>query len=195
MQEAGCYQAVNTATRRVSTRAVFFIAGFAMGVWAPLVPYAQHRLQLDAGMLGLLLLCLGSGSLITMLFSGKLTSRFGCRAMIIAGALMACVALPLLATTDSLPVMIASLLLFGAGVGLTDVTVNIQGALVEQQSDVPLMSGFHGLFSVGGIAGAAGGSLVLGEGDVAIGHGSVRSIINAGNTDTGPAVFITFSLS
>ena len=164
MQEAGCYQAVNTATRRVSTRAVFFIAGFAMGVWAPLVPYAQHRLQLDAGMLGLLLLCLGSGSLITMLFSGKLTSRFGCRAMIIAGALMACVALPLLATTDSLPVMIASLLLFGAGVGLTDVTVNIQGALVEQQSDVPLMSGFHGLFSVGGIVGAAGGSLVLGAG-------------------------------
>lgn len=164
MQDAGLSQEVNTVARRVSTRAVFFIAGFAMGVWAPLVPYAQQRLQLDAGSLGLLLLCLGTGSLITMLFSGKLTSRFGCRAMVIAGALMACLALPLLATTESLSLMIASLLLFGAGVGLTDVTVNIQGTLVEQQSEVPLMSGFHGLFSVGGIAGAAGGSLVLGAG-------------------------------
>lgn len=164
MQDASLYQAVNTTARRVSTRAVFFIAGFAMGVWAPLVPYAQHRLHLDAGTLGLLLLCLGSGSLVTMLFSGKLSSRFGCRSMITAGALMVCLAMPLLATTESLPVMIASLLLFGAGVGLTDVTVNIQGALVEQQSDVPLMSGFHGLFSVGGITGAAGGSLVLGAG-------------------------------
>lgn len=152
---------VNTAPRRMSTRAAFFIAGFAMGAWAPLVAYAQNRLQLDSGTLGLLLLCLGSGSLVTMLFSGKLAGRFGCRAMIIAGSVMICLSLPFLATTESMFLMILSLLVFGAGVGLTDVTVNIQGALVEQGSDTPLMSGFHGLFSVGGIAGAAGGSLAL----------------------------------
>ena len=152
---------INTAPRRVSTRVAFFIAGFAMGAWAPLVPYAQNRLKLDSGSLGLLLLCLGSGSLITMLFSGKLAGRFGCRAVIVVSVLMTSLALPFLATTDSISIMVLSLLVFGAGVGLTDVTVNIQGALIEQESRQPLMSGFHGLFSIGGIVGAAGGSVIL----------------------------------
>ncbi|WKX25422.1 MFS transporter [Tatumella ptyseos] len=156
--------AINTSSRRSSTRAAFFVAGFAMGAWAPLVPYAQHRLQLDSGSLGLLLLCLGSGSLISMLFSGRLAGRFGCRAVIIAGSLMVCFAFPFLATAESIGVMILSLALFGAGVGLTDVTVNIQGALIEQTSTKPLMSGFHGLFSIGGIVGAAGGSIALSSG-------------------------------
>ncbi|WP_241603416.1 MFS transporter [Rosenbergiella nectarea] len=157
-------QVINTPSTRVSTRAAFFVAGFAMGAWAPLVPYAQHRLHLNSGSLGLLLLCLGSGSLISMLFSGRLAGRFGCRAVIITGALMVCLAFPFLATVDSIGIMILSLVIFGAGVGLTDVTVNIQGALIEQNSTKPLMSGFHGLFSVGGIIGAAGGSVVLSSG-------------------------------
>lgn len=155
---------INTVSRRVSTRVAFFIAGFAMGAWAPLVPYAQDRLTLDSGSLGLLLLCLGCGSLITMLFSGKLAGRFGCRTIIVIGSLMTSLAFPVLATTDSVPIMVLSLVVFGAGVGLTDVTVNIQGALIEQESTQPLMSGFHGLFSIGGIVGAAGGSLVLSSG-------------------------------
>ncbi|WP_241626650.1 MFS transporter [Rosenbergiella epipactidis] len=155
---------INTVSRRVSTRVAFFIAGFAMGAWAPLVPYAQDRLTLDSGSLGLLLLCLGCGSLITMLFSGKLAGRFGCRTIIIIGSLMTSLVFPVLATTESVPIMVLSLVVFGAGVGLTDVTVNIQGALIEQESTQPLMSGFHGLFSIGGIVGAAGGSLVLSSG-------------------------------
>lgn len=164
MSDAVVHLTLNSAKRRMSTRAAFFITGFAMGAWAPLVPYAQHRLDLDAGMLGMLLLCLGGGSLVTMLFSGKLAGRFGCRAMIVAGTVMIGISLPLLATVDSLSLMMFCLLLFGAGVGLIDVTVNIQGALIEQQSDVPLMSGFHGLFSIGGIVGAASGSLILSMG-------------------------------
>ena len=41
-----------------STRAAFFIAGFGMAAWAPLVPYAKERLAIGEGTLGLLLLCL-----------------------------------------------------------------------------------------------------------------------------------------
>ncbi len=152
---------LDTSGRRIATRVVFFIAGFAMGAWAPLVPYAQQRLHLDANMLGILLLCLGSGSLVTLLVSGRLAEKFGCRALIVSGIIMACLALPLLATTPSLAVMAAALMLFGAGVGLMDVTVNIQGTIVEQAAAVPLMSGFHCAFSVGGLSGAAAGSLAL----------------------------------
>lgn len=101
---------INTASQRMATRSAFFIAGFAMGVWAPLVPYARQRLELDEKSLGSLLLCLGLGSLLTMLFSGKLVGRFGCRSIITLGTLCIASVLPLLATVHSLPLMIVSLL-------------------------------------------------------------------------------------
>ena len=78
-----------------------------------------------------------------------------------AGTLLICLALPLLATVSSVPLLIATLFLFGAGLGAVDSTVNLQAVIVERASGRTMMSGFHGLFSVGGIAGAAGVSALL----------------------------------
>ena len=146
---------------RRSTRAAFFVAGVGMAAWAPLVPFAKARLMLPDSTLGLLLLCLGAGSMVTMPAAGALAARYGCRRVICVAGSLLCVALPLLATAPSLPLMAASVLLFGASVGTVDVVMNIQAVLVEQASGRAMMSGFHGLFSAGGIAGAAGVSLVL----------------------------------
>ena len=144
-----------------STRAAFFVAGFGMAAWAPLVPYAKDRLAVGEGTLGLLLLCLGAGSLATMPLAGALAARFGCRRVIWVASLIICSALPLLATAGSVPLLAAALMLFGTGVGTVDVTINIQAVIVERAAGRAMMSGFHGLFSVGGIAGAAGVSGVL----------------------------------
>lgn len=132
-----------------------------MAAWAPLVPYAKDRLAVGDGTLGLLLLCLGAGSIATMPLSGALAARFGCRRVIWAASLVICAALPLLAMAGSVPLLAAALLLFGAGVGTVDVAINIQAVVVERTAGRTVMSGFHGLFSVGGIAGAAGVSAVL----------------------------------
>jgi len=144
-----------------STRAAFFIAGFGMAAWAPLVPYAKDRLAVGEGTLGLLLLCLGVGSIATMPLAGVLAARFGCRRTIWAASLVICIALPLLAAASSVPLLAAALLLFGTGVGTVDVVINIQAVIVERTAGRAVMSGFHGLFSVGGIAGAASVSIVL----------------------------------
>ncbi|VTQ52677.1 Inner membrane protein ybjJ [Campylobacter jejuni] len=150
--------------RRVATRAIFFVTGMAMGLWAALVPYAQMRTHSEAGDLGLLLLCLGAGSLLSMLGSGRIIGRFGCRAVIIAAVVLYCLMLPLLAFFSDIWLLALSLFIFGMGIGLADVAVNVQGTLVEQAADKPLMSGFHCLWSVGGIAGAGGGALLLSAG-------------------------------
>ena len=150
--------------RRVATRAIFFVTGMAMGLWAALVPYAQLRTHSEAGDLGLLLLCLGAGSLLSMLGSGRLIGRFGCRGVIIASVILYCLMLPLLALFSDIWLLAVSLFIFGMGIGLADVSVNVQGTLVEQAADKPLMSGFHCLWSVGCIAGAGGGSLLLSSG-------------------------------
>ncbi|PTQ68520.1 MFS transporter [Pseudomonas sp. GV071] len=152
------------ARQKSSTRWAFFIAGFAMAAWAPLVPFAKARAALSEGSLGMLLLCLGAGSLLTMPLAGALASRFGCRRVIVAASLAVCLVLPLLTVFSSWLSLAVALALFGAGLGCLDCTINLQAVMVEKNSDTPLMSGFHGLFSVGGIAGAAGVSLLLAVG-------------------------------
>ncbi|CNF75827.1 MFS transporter [Yersinia massiliensis] len=161
MSTSTLYYPLNSQAKRVATRAIFFVAGFAMGLWASLVPYAQKRLNFDAGSLGMLLLCLGTGSLLAMLFSGKLIGRFGCKKIMLLGIALTCFFLPTLAFIDQFPLMALCLFFFGAGIGLVDVAVNVQGSMVEQSSDKPLMSGFHCLFSVGSIAGAGGGAILF----------------------------------
>ncbi len=149
-----------------STRVAFFIAGFTMSAWAPLVPLAKIRAGLDDGMLGLLLLCLGLGSILTMPVAGYLTARVGCRRVILTGGAVVCLVMPLLATVANPWLLMAAIFCFGAGIGAVDCAMNIQAVLVERASGRAMMSGFHGLFSVGGIAGAAGmtGLLSLGLG-------------------------------
>src|SRR6201998_609308 len=67
---------------QLSTRIVFFIAGFGTAAWAPLVPFAKIRANIDDGLLWLLLLCLGVGSILAMPLAGALAGRFGCRLII-----------------------------------------------------------------------------------------------------------------
>ncbi len=146
---------------QVSTRIVFFIIGLGGAAWAPLVPFAKSRMALNEGQLGLLLLCLGAGSIIAMPVAGILAARFGCRRVIMVASGLICLSLPLLATASGLPLLVAALFVFGAGVGSVDCVVNIQAVIVERASGRTLMSGFHGLFSVGGMVGAGGVSVLL----------------------------------
>lgn len=146
---------------QAATRIAFFVAGLGIAAWAPLVPYAKLRMALDDGALGLLLLCLGAGSILAMPLSGALASRFGCRRVLIGAVLLVAFMLPALATAAHLPLLALALFVFGAGIGSLDCVINIQAVIVERASGRSMMSGFHGLFSLGGIAGAAGASALL----------------------------------
>ncbi len=150
------------APERATTRAAFFVLGVGVSAWATLVPYAKARLVLDEADLGLLLLCVGVGSLVAMPFAGTLTGRFGCRKVLLASLPVFLGVLPLLASVESTAIMALCLLVFGASMGLMDVALNIQSVFVEQAAGKPLMSGFHGLYSVGGAVGAGGMVVLLG---------------------------------
>ncbi|EHD22592.1 MULTISPECIES: MFS transporter [Brenneria] len=146
---------------QAATRSAFFIAGFAMASWAPLVPFVKNRLAINDASLGMLLLSLGIGSLLAMPFSGWLTGKLGCRTVILLAGALLCLVLPMLTQADRLPLMAIVLLFFGAAIGMIDVSMNIQAVIVEQASGRAMMSGFHGFFSIGGIAGAGGVSALL----------------------------------
>ncbi|HMN79095.1 MAG TPA: MFS transporter [Burkholderiaceae bacterium] len=133
----------------------FFVAGFGVACWAPLVPFAKARLAIDDGLLGLLLLCLGVGSVAAMLITGVLSARCGSRPVILASGFGLALMLPLLTLAGTPLTLGLALLAFGASLGSLDVAVNVHAVEVERAAGRPLMSGFHALFSLGGLAGSA----------------------------------------
>ncbi len=139
---------------RLATRMIFFIAGLVTAAWAVIVPFARFNTGVDEGVLGTLLLCLGFGAMMAMPVTGALTSRFGCRAVIVAAVAVIILSLPLLAFVSTPLLLGVALFIFGIGIGVTDCAMNVQAILVEKNVGRPLMSGFHGMYSAGGIAGA-----------------------------------------
>lgn len=164
LEDARAVEAAPALRERVATRIAFFIGGFAVSAWAPLIPFAKRRLALDDAQLGLMLLCLGVGSVMMMPLAGGLAARFGCRRAILAAGTVIVLCMPVLMLAPSIPVLAVTLAVFGASVGVLDVVMNVQAVIVERASGRAMMSGFHGMYSVGGIAGAGGvaGALALG---------------------------------
>lgn len=151
----------DTPATRLATRLAFLVAGFGIACWAPLVPFVKQRLGVDEATLGLLILCIGIGSVAAMLVTGVLSARHGSRPIIVAGALGLCAMLPLLALAATPLQLGLVLLLLGASLGSLDVAMNVHAVEVERAAGRPLMSGFHGQFSVGGFLGAGAMTLLL----------------------------------
>ncbi|WP_435609775.1 MFS transporter [Pseudomonas knackmussii] len=147
-----------------ATRVAFLLPGIAMGAWAPLVPYARERAGIEDAELGILLLGLGGGSMLMMPIAGWLVGRLGCRlAMCLASSAIA-VCLVMLSSLSSFGLLMLFLVLFGGALGIAEVTMNMQGSIVERSLARSMMSGFHGLFSLGAIlsAGTISGLLWMG---------------------------------
>ncbi|CAM2157758.1 Uncharacterized MFS-type transporter YPO1221/y2967/YP_0917 [Paraburkholderia tropica] len=147
-----------------ATRAAFFAAGLAVASWAPLVPFVKSKLAIDDATLGVLLLCLGIGSVLAMFGSGNIVSRFGCQRVITFSMMLVAAMLGLLGSVDGLYTTGLVLAIFGAAIGTMDVAMNIHAVAVEQRSSRRMMSGFHALYSVGGLAGSSGATVALSSG-------------------------------
>ncbi|WP_346350575.1 MFS transporter [Oceanimonas sp. AH20CE76] len=145
----------------LATKLAFFIAGFGLACWAPMVPYAKARLGASHAELGTVLLFLGLGSVLGMPAAGTLAGRLGSKAIIVAGSVGLLLALPMMAGASTGLALGAALFLFGLSLGAVDVAANIHGTEVQTRAGRPLMSSFHGLYSVGGLVGAAGMTAAL----------------------------------
>jgi predicted MFS family arabinose efflux permease len=148
------------AARR-AVRLVFLVNGTVLAGWAPLVPLAQARLGLNEAGLGLVLLALGLGAILSMPTTGPLIARFGSRAVLLAAGSLFCLVLPLLPLAPTAPLLGLGLFLLGVANGAMDVSMNAHAVVVEAKGGRPVMSSIHGIFSVGGLLGAVGISLAL----------------------------------
>jgi MFS family permease len=152
---------------RLAIFLAFFNLGAGIGLWAVFIPIVRERLDISEGVLGIALLALSAGAMAAMPATGWAIARFGSRTISAAAAILMplAAALPILA--PSLPLFFLAALVPGAAAGTLDVSMNNEAARLELALRRPSMSGFHGLYSVGGLAGAGAGALLVGFGGAA----------------------------
>ncbi|MGN5239493.1 MFS transporter [Rhodococcus sp. SJ-3] len=149
---------------RAAVFTVFGVNGFLLAMWVVHIPVVQQRVGVGHAALGTLLLALAVGALMGMQATGYLADRFGSnRTTVVFAAILAVAVIgPGLATA---PWQLAvALVVFGFANGALDVSMNSQAVLVERRYHRPIMAAFHGLFSMGGIAGSLVGAATLAAG-------------------------------
>ncbi|MES0881453.1 MFS transporter [Roseibium sp. SCP14] len=145
------------AARRVVS-AIFFMCGTFVGLWASRIPDIKAATGLDESGFGVLLLVMACGAFVAFPFTGHWVDRLG--AAPVAKFLAAATAASFLAVglAPTTPLLTFTLFLAGFSFGGLDVSMNGWGAEVETSLSRPIMSSFHGLYSLGaGLAAAAGG--------------------------------------
>ncbi len=138
----------------------FVVHGAVLASWTPRIPTVKAQLQLSDGTLGLVLLGLPVGALIAMPLTGALSSRIGSRPVTRLGLVLYCSAPVLIGSARSGAALAAALFVWGLGVGAVEVAINVQASAVERIYGRPIMSTFHGGWSIGALIGSLVGSLL-----------------------------------
>jgi MFS family permease len=160
---------------RVAVSLAFLAFGTQLGLWFAHIPEVAKRLSLEPARLGVGILSIGVVGLAMQSVAGVAIARFGSRRTTI-------VLLPAFVLTETLLIQSPSqpaFFVFAALVGLVGMPANVGNntlaAELERLHGRPVMSSFHGFFSVGGLVGS-----LLGGALIATGHGDGRGAIVVG---------------
>ncbi|MDC2955076.1 MFS transporter [Streptomyces gilvifuscus] len=151
------------ARLRVVLTVFFALDGFVFAGWVVRIPAIKQQTGASAGTLGLALLGVSAGAVVTMMLTGRLCRRFGSHPVtVVCGVLLSLgVALP--PHTHSALALGLVLLLFGAAYGGINVAFNSAAVDLVTTLRRPIMPSFHAAFSLGGMIGAGLGGLVAGH--------------------------------
>ncbi|MFJ7015289.1 MFS transporter [Streptomyces albogriseolus] len=144
---------------RYAVAAVFAVHGAVTGSFATRVPWIQDHAGVSAGQLGLALAFPALGASLAMPLAGGISHRFGARNALRGLLALWTLALVLPALAPNLLTLCLALLVYGATAGMSDVAMNALGVEVENRLDRSIMSGLHGMWSVGAVVGSAAGTL------------------------------------
>ncbi len=140
---------------RWATRAQFAGLGAISGAWGVHVPSAKAHFAIDEAALAGLMLAGAIGALFALLMAGRLVARLGARDTAVIAIITIGASLAALLWLPAFGAGLVVMAVFGAGSSLFDMAINAEGTELESLSGRAVMSGLHGMFSLGGMAGAA----------------------------------------
>jgi MFS family permease len=145
---------------RIAAKTVYFMLGVGSGTFAANIPRIKDSLQLSSGSLGLALLCCSAGGFIAMQFAAPLIKRLGLRLLIALLAPLFPLVLILIAMANTFGALAGAFVLFGGLTSIAGIAINAHAIDIEKAYAKAIMSSFHALFSIGGLAGATAGGVM-----------------------------------
>lgn len=182
---------------RIAVGALFFLAGISFASWASRIPTIQQTMHLSYAAWGAVLFALPAGLMCSLPFSGWIITKIGSKKLALSSQLMYSFILVAIGLAQTPLQLVICLVCFGFSGNAANIAVNTQAVTAEKLYGRPIMASFHGLWSVGGFAGAGIGILMIGNKINPFYHFIIISIIFiAGlivaakylHDDTGPTV-------
>ncbi|MFE0728753.1 MFS transporter [Streptomyces antibioticus] len=148
---------------RIALTAFFALDGFVFAGWVVRIPAIKEQTGASAGDLGLALLGVSAGAVVTMTLTGRLCRRYGSHPVTVVCAVLLALSVTLPPLTHSVPALGAALFVFGSAYGGINVAFNSAAVDLVRALRRPIMPTFHAAFSLGGMIGAGLGGLVAGS--------------------------------
>ncbi|MFF2412595.1 MFS transporter [Streptomyces sp. NPDC058092] len=152
----------SSARLRTALTVFFALDGFLFAGWVVRIPAIKHQTGASAATLGLALLGVSAGAVVTMMLTGRLCRRFGSHPLTVVCGVLLSLSIALPARTHSALALGLVLLVFGAAYGGMNVAMNSAAVDLVATLRRPVMPSFHAAFSLGGMVGAGLGGLVAG---------------------------------
>jgi predicted MFS family arabinose efflux permease len=149
---------------RYAVMAMFFTWGMVYATWGLQIPSVERKFALSPGWLSLALFAVAGGSIVALMRVGPWVARVGSRTASRVGGMLVGSSAALIMLPPAFPLLLAVLVLYGVGNAIFDVALNDEGSAIEAALARPVMSSLHGMFSAGGMAGAALGGELLARG-------------------------------
>jgi MFS family permease len=157
------------------------------------IPAVKAATGASPAELGIALLGVSGGAILTMALSGVLCRRFGATRVLICGAGWLSLALLLPALAKSALALGLGLVVFGIGYGCVNVAANTVAVDVVAVLRRPVMPSFHAAWSLGGLSGAALGGL-LAPHLAPLPHFAIATVLGLAVTMVAGRVLLTTSL-
>lgn len=146
---------------RLAVASFYFCMGLSFASWASRIPDIKTKLHLSEAELGSILLALPMGQLLTMPVSGRLVTRYGSRNILSFAIILYAIELTNIGWATHVWQLALALFIFGVVGNMCNISVNTQGVLAEKIYERPIMTSFHGVWSIAGFTGALTGLLMM----------------------------------
>lgn len=156
-----CMKQQSRGQARWITMVFFILSGLLSATWQSRIPEVQEKIGLGHAAWGLVLASLPVGLVVGILFASYLVTSFGTRKVMVVSCTVMAVFLALTGLADERGWLMGVLFLMGMSRTILNISINTQSMEVQQLYDRPIVSLFHGIWSLACLAAGAIGQVMI----------------------------------
>jgi MFS family permease len=156
------FSASRLSRARTAVGVCFFVNAVLYANVVPRLPEVKAELGLSNSSLGAAIAAMPLGALVAGLSAAALMRRFGSARVASRGLVVLALAVFVVAVAPNWGVLAAAFLVAGALDAIVDVSQNAHGLRVQRLYQRSILNAFHGIWSIGAVAGGLLGSVAAG---------------------------------